>query len=136
MKPIAIAACSAIVSITLVLACSDDSPGTADAATCDCPASEAPITNTRVVRVDGPDVNVDGAGAFAGAVCPANAIVLTGGCYVTEEGTGTGALLSSAGPGPVMVSSPATGWQCTYSRNNTGSIVTVHAQVTCLLPAP
>ncbi|MBP8811539.1 MAG: hypothetical protein KBG48_24795 [Kofleriaceae bacterium] len=124
------------MATTLILACSDDSPGDADAAVCDCPAAEPPITQSRIMRVDGPSQNIDNGGGVALAGCPANAIVLTGGCYVTNDGTGTGALLSDAGPIEIGATVPANGWRCVYSRNNTGSTVTVHAQVTCLLPAP
>jgi len=136
MKAIAYSLAGATAAIALMLACSDDSPGDADAAVCDCPSSEPPITQARIVRVDGPDTNIDAAGGGALAGCPTGAIVLTGGCYVTQDGTGTGAVLSASGPSVASASSPANGWVCDYSRNNTGSTVTVHAQVTCLLPAP
>jgi len=43
-----------IAGIALVLSCGDDSLHNADAAVCDCPTAEPPITASRIVQIEDP----------------------------------------------------------------------------------
>lgn len=71
--------CSALGGAVLVIACSDDSPGDADAAVCDCPAAEPPVAG-RIQWVT-VDVTVNAMAAeSANANCPPGAKLLGGGC--------------------------------------------------------
>ena len=133
MRALAYILAGAASALALVVACSDDSPGDADAAVCDCPAAEKPITASRLVRVDGNLGTVDGSGGFTAAGCPAGGIVITGGCYAITDPLGTGLQLSASGPEPVSTAS-AIGWHCEYERNTSGQNATARAQVTCLMP--
>lgn len=114
----------------LIVACSDDSPGDADAATCDCPASEPPLAG-RIVVVRGTDVVIaPNSGNSALATCPTGATMLSGSCYVVDDGGG-----------PAQISLRASGadennpllWFCNW-RNEPGFSATVHAEVRCLVP--
>lgn len=70
---------SALCGALLVLACSDDSPGDADAAACDCPAAEPPVPAR--IRWVTQDANVAPMSTgVAAASCPAGAKLLGGGC--------------------------------------------------------
>ena len=128
MKPLATFLMGAIGAVALVVACSDDSPGDADAATCDCPAAEPPLAG-RIAQVRGTDAPVDPNGlGVATASCPANAILMSGWCEYHSGGSAQAALVSS-GPFP---SQPQT-WTCVWNNYNAG-IGTVHAVAFCLTP--
>ena len=134
MKPLVYVLVGAVSAAALVIACSDDSPGDADAAACDCPAAEKPITASRLVRMDGIDIEtVSVGGGAASVICPAGGVVITGGCYTLTDPSGSGVSLSASGPLPASTAA-AIGWQCEYGRNTSGSDATVRAQVTCLMP--
>ncbi|MBP8811120.1 MAG: hypothetical protein KBG48_10540 [Kofleriaceae bacterium] len=81
ISKLAIAACGLLAGVVLVVSCSDDSPGDADAAACDCPAAEPPL-NGRIVAVRASNPIQPGTGGGQGASCPAGAIVLGGACEV------------------------------------------------------
>ena len=69
----------ACFGVALVVACSDDSPGDADAAVCDCPAAEAPLAGRIVsVRAQG-NITANGGGA-ASAQCAVGGTILGGSC--------------------------------------------------------
>jgi|JI10StandDraft_1071094.scaffolds.fasta_scaffold28579_2 hypothetical protein len=122
----------AVCATGLVLACSDDSPHDADAATCDCPAAEPPLAGriTKVRGLDGTLAQSSAGGAVA--VCPAGSTLLSGSCHLVEDGGGaTSARLLEGGPDEVNPN----GWGCAW-RNGPEFTATVHAEVRCLLPPP
>jgi hypothetical protein len=123
-------------AVGVLLSCSDDSPTDADAAACDCPASEKPITQSRIVRSNGNVATVGTSGGISAAQCPDGGIVLTGGCYEINDPFGSSLMLGASGPAPGGVSEVATGWRCVYERNASGMDATAQAQVVCLMPAP
>ena len=127
MKTLAMLLTGSIFSAALIVACSDDSPHDVDAATCDCPAAEPPLSG-RIMQVRGTDVDVaPNNGAAAGATCPANSILMNGWCEFVDGGAQ--AALVNAGPSP---SQPQT-WFCRWNNYNAG-IGTVHAVAFCLMP--
>ena len=62
-----------------VVGCSDDSPGDADAAACDCPAAEPPLAG-RIRRIRITEAISPMGTASPGAVCPTGSTVLGGSC--------------------------------------------------------
>ena len=117
-----------IISATLIVACSDDSPPGADAAVCDCDPAEPPLAG-RIVRTT--DMAVVPAGTRAGAsgACPSGATLLGGGCG--QDGTEDPDLaLIKAEP----AASGSERFDCVW--NNTDSIaITGTATAICLIPA-
>lgn len=120
----------AVAGISLVIACSDDSPPQADAATCDCPAAEAPlagriVTVTTTGRVPPPDPPAEDGRESVAASCPQGATLLSGGCDAV------GAPLSL-----LEVSFPTDNgsWVCGWKNTDTIPITT-KAIAKCLVPA-
>lgn len=116
----------ALCAALLVVACSDDSPGDADAAACDCDPAEPPLAG-RIIKVEDRRTHST-PGVFAGVVCPDGSTLLGGGCQ--HEGAGTLTLVSAGareGGSEVFV--------CDWRQAGTEQ-VTVVAWATCLNPAP
>lgn len=122
----------AVCATGLILACSDDSPHEADAATCDCPAAEPPLGG-RITTVRGNDATLaQSSPGQASATCPAGSTLLSGSCHLAEDGGGaTSARLLDGGPSAVEPNI----WGCNW-RNGPEFTATVHAEVRCLLPPP
>lgn len=116
------------VGIASMLACSDDSPGNVDAATCDCPAAEPPLAG-RVMVVDQTQVIAANSSGVGGAGCPQGAQMLTGSCTV-DTPTGRDVTLQQSG---FFGTAPLTGWYCRF-KNNEANPVTIKASVACLMP--
>ena len=133
MRTLVLVSASALAGALVVVACSDDSPGNADAAVCDCPASEAPLSG-RIVRVRGDDaILVPGGVSAATAQCGPGAILLHGWCdELQEAGTQPTIAITSAG-----APESAQGiWTCVYKNYTVGGPNTiVHAEAVCLMPA-
>ncbi len=119
----------AIAGATLVIACSDDSPGDADAAVCDCPAAEAPIAG-RVMSVSA--TGAIGANSAGGqtAQCPTGAILLGGGCRLDQGIDDPQVLIYVASPSTALPDSFSCSWISTSSQTRTGV-----AEARCLVPA-
>ena len=130
MKTLASLLCGAAASAALILACSDDSPGDADAAVCDCPAAEAPIP-PRLQKVRGLDSTLSAnTRTSAFATCPANSTLMTGHCIAVDNaGTPPQAALRQFGPSDP---DPKT-WLCVWDNLNLGTAV-IHAEAVCLVP--
>lgn len=127
MKTLATLLMGAVGATALIVACSDDSPGDADAAVCDCPAAEPPLTG-RIAQVRGADATLAANGSQVGvATCPAGATLMSGWCELTNASAQ--AALVSAGPFPGQ---PQT-WTCEWANYNAGT-ATVHAVAYCLTP--
>lgn len=115
--------------------CPDGSPGaSADAAICSCPAAEAPIKPrvmkfTRSVTVPAADPpNTDGRAGMS-ALCPDNAIVVTGGC-LARDGQRADVILEQA---YADIANGGGSWQCNWK--NTGiEAFTATAVAYCLMP--
>ncbi|MBP6632091.1 MAG: hypothetical protein KBG28_24805 [Kofleriaceae bacterium] len=116
-----------VAGVVLVLSCSDDAPGSADAAACDCPAAEPPLP-ARVSVVE--TLTTIPAGGRAGnfAQCPAGAIVLTGGCTGVNIIQQPDVLLQYSIPG-----APQAGWSCGW-RNDSAVAAEVKVVAHCLNP--
>ncbi len=79
MKNLVLIAAGALAAASFILACSDDSPGDADAAVCDCPT-------VQTVRQTVPAQPIVAGGlANAQASCPAGSILLGGGCDINSS---------------------------------------------------
>ena len=112
-----------------IVACSDDSPGDADAAVCDCDPAEPPLAG-RITRVEQRKTGAT-PGFSEAAICPANSTLLGGGCY-SEGGPALDVRL-------IMAGEPLAGVPLSFGCrwiNTPGLEVTVVAWATCLLPAP
>lgn len=128
MKTLVSAISGAVLATALVLACSDDSPPSADAAVCDCPAAEPPI-NDRVTTTRGTSVPAPGPGTgLAIAMCPAGAKLLSGGCFVDEPTVND---ITMRGFGKM---DGQEGYECRWLNNHSQAQM-VHAEATCLVPA-
>jgi len=128
MKTVIIALTGAALACALILSCGNDSPGDADAATCDCPAAEPPLAG-RIVRVtetvalaaqDTAGVNVD---------CAANATLVGGGCGLQTVDDRIMVTYASPDLGGAET------WACSWN-NPTTTANTGVATAICLMPAP
>jgi hypothetical protein len=112
-----------------VLSCSDDSPGKADAATCDCPAAELPIAG-RIVVVDQTRIIGPNSRSIEGAECPPGALRLSGSCTTALVNPVRDVTLEQSG---FYDATDLRSWSCNF-RNNEATSVTVKASVVCLMP--
>lgn len=132
MKALALCIASAVAGAVTIVACSDDSPHDADAAVCDCPASEPPITAARLHRVDGPvDVALANTISSPFANCPAGEVVMSGSCYIDQDRTPRQVWVQAAGANPT-----GTSWTCNFVNSDLTNTADVHAQALCFKPAP
>lgn len=112
-----------------VIACSDDSPSAADAATCQCPAGEPPLAGRIMARTDQRAIAAMDGGSPR-AVCNAGETILGGGCrLMTADGRIT---LSEAG---IVRQAGLDSFDCKFTSAspvaNTGI-----AEAICLVRAP
>ncbi|MEZ4360426.1 MAG: hypothetical protein R3B48_09610 [Kofleriaceae bacterium] len=125
-----------VVGIFLVLSCGDDSPGSADAAVCDCPLAEPPLP-ARIVEVQAtetlPPRTLNGGRDGQSAVCPGDSMVLTGGC-TASEGQVPDIVIEQNSPVPKSSVTTGNGWLCSW-RNNSNEEVVVRVIARCLMPA-
>ena len=120
-----------VIGATLVIACSDDSPGDADAAVCDCPAAEPPLTGRIMSIRSGPNsINAGGAG-FQAANCPIGATLLGGACEVTNVDANVLVMESR-----IQRGSNFAAYTCSWSALNATVANTGVAEAICLIPAP
>ncbi len=118
-----------LAGIVLMLSCSDNSPGTADAATCDCPVAEPPVTG-RIKRFSSTEVIAPGDNSSQSAVCPEGALVLSGACTNDPFSAGADLTLQQSGD---VVGPFSQGWSCWF-KNNSGAPLTVKVTAICLMP--
>lgn len=129
LNSLALLVVGAVGGIALIVACSDDSPSDADAAVCDCPAAEPPLTGRIVsVRQSGP-ITIGGSGQ-AEATCPDGALVLGGGCEV-EVPDPTILLRETR-----IIRGGTERFRCLYSADAATTANNVTAEAICLTPAP
>ena len=141
MKHIVYLVIGAACSAAIIVACSDDSPpridaaDAADAAVCDCPAAEAPITAARIVRVD--DLRTAAANMIQEpiAACPGGSILLSGSCYIDQDNTAREISLRWTGSEPMEANMAARSWRCSFDNKSTTATAIVRAQALCLIPA-
>jgi hypothetical protein len=129
-------AVGAAFGIALVLSCSDGSPHKVDAATCDCPASEPPLTGRFVTVSSGPSITIaSGAIDGVGVTCPVGSQLISGSCTTPVlNPLPANLVLMESGFFEDPPSLP-TGWNC-YYLNNGPTPVTVTARALCLKPGP
>jgi len=126
VTPIVCMAIGAVFGAVTVLSCSDNSPGKADAATCNC---EPPIAG-RLVTIDGnPTTLQPGEQSGAGAACPTGAQFLTGACMPVDPQTLKDIQVQQFKWDPTSF-----GWGCGFKNNSTTTAVQVKATVLCLKP--
>lgn len=127
LKNLAFVLAGVVGATTFVIACSDDSPGDADAAVCDCDPAEPPLAG-RIVRVENrTTASTPALGAVAG--CAAGATLLGGGCY-TEGNNARNPRLIQSGfllPGP-------NSFGCDWDNPQQNEVTGV-AWASCLNPA-
>jgi hypothetical protein len=118
----------AAFGIGMVLSCSNDSPYRSDAATCDCPASEAPLAG-RLVVIEGELQTIAVGGSLAvGTTCIPGMQFLSGSCTAADPTTLEDITLIQFGFDKTL------GWGCAF-KNNKLTPVQVKATVLCLKPA-
>ena len=128
MKTLIIALTGAALACALILSCGNDSPGDADAATCDCPAAEPPLAG-RIVRVSETVALAAQDSGGTNASCATGATLLGGGCDLqTGNDRITVSYASPDGGG-------AEAWNCGWN-NPTTTANTGIATAICLMPAP
>lgn len=119
-----------LAGVVLVLSCGDDSPSRADAASCECPASEPPISG-RVMNFDATLVIAANSRGAQGAACPQGATLLSGSCTTETLNPIRDLTLEQSG---FHEPETASGWMC-FFKNNENMPVTVKATARCLVPA-
>lgn len=125
---------AALAGALIVIGCSDDSPGDADAAACDCPAAEPPITASRVRRVDSMVTLGTNTIAAPAAACPAGELLLGGSCYIDLDNTAREVTLMQFGASPTGATDEARSWRCYFLNTSMVAIAEVRAQAMCLRP--
>ncbi len=113
------------LTLALLLACSDDSPGDADAAACNC---EPPLTG-RIVQVESIRTDQSGSNVGTGAACGTNARLLGGGCELRGQNVGT-LVLNQSGyndGNPLL-------YGCQWQNPASITVETVRAWAICLNP--
>ena len=117
-----------VLGAVLMIACSDDSPGDADAAVCDCPAAEPPLAGRIIsVRSEPNPINPGSVGAQI-ANCPVGAILLGGACEVTNIDANVLVMQSRIERGT------NTAYACWWSAINATVANTGVAEAVCLIP--
>ncbi len=130
MKTVIAVFSGATLATAFILACSDDSPADVDAAVCDCPAGEPPVP-TRLTVVEGSPESAAPGSALAIALCPTGAKVISGGCFVDEAAAND---ITISGFGKLELGGQE-GHECRWYNNHSQAQM-VHAEATCLVPAP
>lgn len=137
MNRLALVFAAGLGGALIVVACSDDSPTRADAATCDCPAAESPITAARLHRVDqAGTIAASNDTATLVADCPQGELLVAGSCYIDVDNTAHDVFLTGAGQVPADAAAPATSWACHWVNKSTTGTANIRAQAVCLKPAP
>lgn len=116
-----------LAGIVLMISCDDDSPGTADAATCDCAAAEPPIPG-RIKRFSNTGVIAPGEVSAESTGCPEGSLILSGMCTNDPVTTGADLTLQQSGS-----SDAGQNWICWF-KNNSGAPLTVKVTAICLMP--
>jgi hypothetical protein len=131
-KSIALLTAGAAAGISFIWACGNE-PHIADAAVCDCPAAEAPLTADRYMFVDTvftiPANDVGG----NSAVCPDGTLFLAGSCTTAVSSPVRRPTLSQSGF--YGAGTQGKSWSCQF-KNDDPTPVDVKASVICLKPAP
>jgi hypothetical protein len=128
LKTIALLLTGAAFGVGTVLSCSGDSPRDTDAATCDCPASEAPIAG-RLTVVEGTAQTLQaGEQGSATAGCMPGAQFLSGTCAAVNPTVEEDIHVRQFG----FVEETFV-WFCSFT-NNKATPVQVKATVLCLAP--
>jgi hypothetical protein len=127
IKPIIQLSIGAAFGVGMVLSCGDNSPRS-DASTCDCPASEAPISG-RLVTIEGTTQTLQ-AGEQSGATagCMPGMQFLSGTC-TAENPT----VLEDIQVQQFGFNQATSVWFCLF-KNNKPTAVQVKATVLCLKP--
>ena len=112
MKTLTLVVAAGLGGALIVVACSDDSPVDADAAVCDCPAAEPPITPARLHRVQTSAIAGTNAVASPSATCPPGELLLSGSCYLDVDNTAREVTITFAGQIPSDPTMQATTWRC------------------------
>jgi hypothetical protein len=115
--------------IGMVLSCTNDLPNRSDAATCDCPSSEAPIAGRLVVVESEHDTLAPGERGGPGVMCPLGTQFLSGTCTAVDPTVLEDITLQQFGFNKTSFS-----WSCAF-KNNKLAAVQVKASVLCLKPA-
>lgn len=129
VKSIILMSIGAIFGIGMVLSCGDNSSHHSDAGTCDCPASEPPISG-RITTIDSNLVTINpGAQGLAGITCNPGMQFISGSCTGANLTILDDIVLQQAG------FDKATGsWACAF-KNNKVVAVQVKATALCLKPS-
>ena len=128
MKTLIIALTGAALACALILSCGNDSPGDADAATCDCPAAEPPLAG-RIVRVTNTVALAAQDTNQTNADCAAGGTLIGGGCAL--QTVDDRIFVSYASPDIGGSESWACRWNNSTTDANTGVATAI-----CLMPAP
>jgi hypothetical protein len=116
------------LGVGMVLSCSNDSPHRSDAATCDCPVSEAPIVGRAAVVEGTPQTLQPGEQSSANVACLPGMQFLSGTCTTRDPTDVKDITIQQFGfDNGRMI------WYCAY-KNNGLTAVEVKASALCLKP--
>lgn len=126
IRELTLAGIGAGAALALMLSCSDDAPGAADAAVCDCPTL---VTVEQTV----PDAGGGPGGVVATAVCPAGFTLVGGGCQAYAKAAPFNELRLFSAGGRGVVSDPSNIYVCEWD-NPLEIRATITAWATCQSP--
>lgn len=126
IRELTLAGVGAGAALALMLSCSDDTPGTADAAVCDCPSL---VTVETII----PDAGGGPGIVRATAICPAGYILVGGGCEAYAKAAPFNELRLFTAGGRVVPSDPARIYVCEWD-NPLEIRATITAWATCQSP--
>jgi hypothetical protein len=130
--------CGIAIGITSTMSCGDDVTGNVDArppdgppdaAVCDCPPAEKPLTGRFVVVSNTQEIPANDTGGTS-VPGPLGAQLLSGSCTTELPNPVRDVTLQQSG-----FHDDPSGWICRF-RNNSAAPVTIKASAICLVPAP
>lgn len=134
MRPLVAALCGSVATLSLILACGDDSPSAVDASTdgpppqCNCPAAEPPLEG-RIMRFTNRAVlTAPGGNTGVGCGGPVGSVMLGGSCRV-EDRADTGVQLKES----AIRDDDPNAWSCFYSKSSDTPNAII-AEAICLVP--
>ena len=127
-KSLVLVAAGLVAGVVLIMSCSDDSPSPdADAAPCECPIAEPPITSARLVTKTNAATAGPASTASQSVACDEGGLLVTGGCGVPTPIAAPDLFLSQSYPTGNV-------WSCYWQNESATETYDVQVTIRCLMP--